>query len=131
MTPTKQQLADQGFPGDDGFSQALEDEWETAYEDSGSQIQWETTPEFIGTYLGSEMMTDVEGLNGQRKDVELLKFLDANGKNVCAFANYALTEAFKDGKVPTGKRVKIVNRGKESIKDGKQTMNRMSVYVAK
>lgn len=130
MAPETELKDSVGFPGDADFVQG-DDQWETAYEDSGSQIQWDQTPEFIGTYLGSEIMHNVEGLNGESKDVELLKFTDPSGKNVCAFANYALTEAFKDGKVPAGKRVKIVNHGKESIKDGKQTMNRMSVYVAK
>src|ERR1035437_5070215 len=98
-----------GFPGDEDYVEG--DNWEVAYEDSGSQIQWETMPEFIGTYLGLETMHDVEGLNGEKKEVDLLKFADKDGKRVCAFANYALTEAFGGSKIPVGKRVKIVNHG--------------------
>lgn len=124
-----------GFPGDADYSHNsdwLGDDFEVAYQDSGDKIDFEKLPDstFEGQYLGYEIKSDVDGLNGEKKDVTLYRFVGRDGKRYCAFGNYAIEQALAENKDKyKDRKIRMVFRGKTDIGNS-QTMNRIDVFVS-
>jgi hypothetical protein len=120
-------------PDLDDFNRHL-DGYAPAYEDSGYKIELNGTPakadSFEGIFTGTKVFPNVHNeFTGKDEDVTMLLFTDLTGARCNMWASYALTQAMDSGKLVPGKQVMLIHQGKESIKDGKQQLTKISVYV--
>jgi hypothetical protein len=103
-------------------------EWERVKVGLGEGWDWTNNPTLIGTWTGAEVVELKEpGLDG-RSEATAYIFVTDEGEQVFLWQSYALTAALENCGV--GDRLKIVYKGQQDIKDGKQRINRFDVFRA-
>ena len=108
-----------------------QDGWETVVEPFAPTFQFETEGEGIsGIYVGGRPV-EQEGLDGKPRTVMVREIEDADGKRWSVWDTHAIAEAFADDKITEGEMIRIIWHGKETIKDGRQTVNKFTVQVKK
>lgn len=122
MTPTKAQTLT-------GWDDA--DFSDPVVEDDGEPVSLFNESPFYGIYQGvKDLVTNKTP--GNPRPFKLYLFTDRTNQRRSIGGNYQLDKAFAPttNKVAIGDRVKIEYHGKKEL-DGGQTMNRISVFVAK
>lgn len=105
---------------------SIGDDWEDVVLDEGELIDFDTYGRvFVGTYLGNKVVPDLEGINGEKRDVTLILLEDSNGTRYSTWAGYVLENAIKPF-VP-GDGIMIEPKGKKSFGKNGQTMAAFNV----
>ncbi len=99
--------------------------WEDVALDEGEQIDFEREPLFVGKFLGTKIVPDLEGINGEKRDVTLLLLEDKDGKRRSVWAGYVLENAVTVFNPNDG--ILIEYAGKKSFGKNGQTMQAFNV----